>query len=293
MFIDPFVSTLRHSCDSNAWSVFNSKGVQVRATKDIPAGDEITLSFVSNRLDYEERTSTLKKGWGIVCNCSLCQKGVLGPTGELRKNILSVHEKNGPDRSSPSIAIANAERAIAGMKANSFDNNSYPMLELQKLALWGYSKEHQEASGLKTCLIMHFLTEPSTTPAPWLNACLSTLSHILYHAAPPHRRLRVQRLPGYVDTLMLLIHLHLREILVEGTARYFGVDSLIAKFELKRLSVSIKEVETQIRKRGKHSQYIFASAKKSDIAKQDFMKMMNELLKWADIPERTYEQLMP
>src|SRR4051794_28512100 len=88
-FVDPFVSMINHSCDSNAWCVLDGKELHVRATKDIAAGEEITLCYATKgRNDCERRTKNLKHYWGIDCKCSLCARGLLGPTGDLRENIL-------------------------------------------------------------------------------------------------------------------------------------------------------------------------------------------------------------
>ena len=71
MFVDPFVAPPGHSCDANAWCVFDGKEVQVKPARDISIGEEITLAFVSEN-NYEDRTAELKSRWGVLLALALC-----------------------------------------------------------------------------------------------------------------------------------------------------------------------------------------------------------------------------
>ena len=71
-------SRLNHSCQPNAiWSSDTDmppfRAVEVRALRNIPHGEEITVSYIrmSDLLSKEERQHKLSS-WGFVCGCSLC-----------------------------------------------------------------------------------------------------------------------------------------------------------------------------------------------------------------------------
>lgn len=70
-------SCINHSCQPNAHALRseddpNSFAVIV-ATQDIPAGEEITISYVDESLPYELRQEALQD-YGFLCCCPLCQE---------------------------------------------------------------------------------------------------------------------------------------------------------------------------------------------------------------------------
>lgn len=70
-------SCFNHSCQPNAHALrseddLNSFAVIV-ATQDIPAGDEVTISYVDESLPYEQRQEALQD-YGFLCCCPLCQQ---------------------------------------------------------------------------------------------------------------------------------------------------------------------------------------------------------------------------
>lgn len=68
-------SCINHSCQPNAHALRseddpNSFAVIV-ATQDIPAGEEVTISYVDESLPYELRQEALQD-YGFLCCCPLC-----------------------------------------------------------------------------------------------------------------------------------------------------------------------------------------------------------------------------
>lgn len=69
-------SCINHSCQPNAHALrsddhANSFAV-ILAKQDIPAGAEVTISYIDETLGFEERQLALQD-YGFRCSCSLCQ----------------------------------------------------------------------------------------------------------------------------------------------------------------------------------------------------------------------------
>ncbi|GIL85141.1 hypothetical protein Vretimale_10792 [Volvox reticuliferus] len=66
-------SCINHSCDPNCTAACDTgdRTVTVLAQRDIPAGEEITLSYIDVSLPYKERQSELRD-YGFVCRCVRC-----------------------------------------------------------------------------------------------------------------------------------------------------------------------------------------------------------------------------
>ncbi|KAF2877283.1 hypothetical protein BDV95DRAFT_589883 [Massariosphaeria phaeospora] len=77
MCLFPGVARINHACRPNAHARFlpRSLRMQVRATADITAGEEITISYGSIELPYAERQTLYREGWGFECGCALCISG--------------------------------------------------------------------------------------------------------------------------------------------------------------------------------------------------------------------------
>ncbi|GFR39660.1 hypothetical protein Agub_g131 [Astrephomene gubernaculifera] len=66
-------SCINHSCDPNCTAACDTgdRTVTVLAQRDIPAGEEITLSYIDVSLPYKQRQAQLAD-YGFVCRCSRC-----------------------------------------------------------------------------------------------------------------------------------------------------------------------------------------------------------------------------
>ncbi|KAK2861444.1 hypothetical protein FQN49_004187 [Arthroderma sp. PD_2] len=62
---------INHSCVSNAKKDYIGDLMILRATRPIPAGEEITHSYDESS-DYDARTAALQRTWGFKCRCKLC-----------------------------------------------------------------------------------------------------------------------------------------------------------------------------------------------------------------------------
>jgi hypothetical protein len=92
--LEPFASMINHSCNPNSWWTFNGRELQMRAVRDIPTGEELTISYITISGSYHIRQESLLTGWGFECVCTLCEMGQLGPTeGHLRAKLLAMHSQ--------------------------------------------------------------------------------------------------------------------------------------------------------------------------------------------------------
>lgn len=67
------VSTMNHSCVPTAEAVFGaSSAVTLRTTRDVGAGEPLTLSYVSPELALAPRRERLRH-WFFECDCALCE----------------------------------------------------------------------------------------------------------------------------------------------------------------------------------------------------------------------------
>jgi len=67
-------SLINHSCDPNCVALFNGRDITIRAIKPIPAGDEVTLSYVDIMSPVQARQGDLLEGYMFVCSCHVCKE---------------------------------------------------------------------------------------------------------------------------------------------------------------------------------------------------------------------------
>lgn len=88
------MSRLNHSCVPNAvWSWHTVKcHYEVRATVDIPAGEEISICYfngVHSLYDAAERAAYIARVYNFKCDCRACQPTDFGRCSDLRRKLLS------------------------------------------------------------------------------------------------------------------------------------------------------------------------------------------------------------
>ncbi|KAF8243402.1 SET domain-containing protein [Wilcoxina mikolae CBS 423.85] len=71
-------SYFNHSCYGNVYRSFISEMMIVRATKDIPEGEQLKLTYIDSHMvmALDERQTLLQKNWGFECRCELCMMEV-------------------------------------------------------------------------------------------------------------------------------------------------------------------------------------------------------------------------
>ena len=69
-------SIFDHSCAPNCTIVFKGRELVVMASEDIPAGDILSVAFISyvNSMDDTETRQLQQRAiWNFTCSCTMCQ----------------------------------------------------------------------------------------------------------------------------------------------------------------------------------------------------------------------------
>ncbi|KAJ1330836.1 [histone H3]-lysine4/36 N-trimethyltransferase SMYD [Microdochium nivale] len=77
----PTVARLNHACVPGAQGNFNAAlgAFTVHALRDIPAGDEVTISYLHDEMAaHDARQASLQAGYGFVCGCPICAGDAAG-----------------------------------------------------------------------------------------------------------------------------------------------------------------------------------------------------------------------
>ncbi|RMZ72708.1 SET domain-containing 5 [Pyrenophora seminiperda CCB06] len=74
MCLFPSVARINHACKPNAHARFVPKllSMEIKAQRDINAGEEIDISYGRIDLKHTERQRLYRQGWNFTCTCSLC-----------------------------------------------------------------------------------------------------------------------------------------------------------------------------------------------------------------------------
>uniref|UniRef100_A0A8C5MU57 [histone H3]-lysine(4) N-trimethyltransferase n=1 Tax=Leptobrachium leishanense TaxID=445787 RepID=A0A8C5MU57_9ANUR len=96
----PSMSLLNHSCDPNCVIVFEGKCLHLRTVKEIPKGEELTISYIDVMMPTRQRQNQLKRQYCFTCDCHRCL------TGDKDKDMLA-----GDEQASKSM-----EMALASLK---------------------------------------------------------------------------------------------------------------------------------------------------------------------------------
>lgn len=67
--LDTVASLINHSCDPNAFVVFEGGELRVRTTRKISAGEEITQCYTDVDMDVIIRRMTLRSEYLFYCRC--------------------------------------------------------------------------------------------------------------------------------------------------------------------------------------------------------------------------------
>ena len=293
--VEPVSTLVKHSCDPNSWFIFEGKQMRLRALKDIAAGTQLTRCYFRGDLtcDQEAFKRDLKTTFEVDCNCSICQRGNVGPTGSLMDRVRKF-DGGIVDMSSVTQQRA-VDRAIKDMLAAGFGYNTIPMRSLYQHALRGNIFKFKTADALKNCLKIYYLVEPNHRPAILPFGRINTLFNLVslldikIEARTDHMK-ACDPLPQEVTKLLAIILFHLKAKLVREEAKWFGSDTNIArsgKFIFEDILVRLKIMSGAV---GKTFNYTPLSESATERVK--FVKAMNELLKWADIPAMEEKDLI-
>ena len=69
------LSKLNHSCEPNCnikFSPENGKDATLEVERPVKQGEELTISYVDDKLPREQRRKELSEGWAFECQCPKC-----------------------------------------------------------------------------------------------------------------------------------------------------------------------------------------------------------------------------
>ncbi|KAK5127213.1 hypothetical protein LTR85_008575 [Meristemomyces frigidus] len=72
---DPLICTVNHSCDPNAFFLFNQPCTVLRASRAVAKGEEIFMRYRDITNPFTVRQAELKGSYYFDCTCSKCAKG--------------------------------------------------------------------------------------------------------------------------------------------------------------------------------------------------------------------------
>jgi hypothetical protein len=74
MCLFPTVARINHACRPNAHARFLPKTLlmEIKALRDIAAGEEIGISYGRVDLNFHERQRLYREGWNFACTCDMC-----------------------------------------------------------------------------------------------------------------------------------------------------------------------------------------------------------------------------
>lgn len=83
MCLFPSVARINHACQPNAHARFVPKtmSMEIKAQRDIAAGEEIGISYGRIDLKHADRQTLYQEGWNFGCTCPLCTASEYERTG--------------------------------------------------------------------------------------------------------------------------------------------------------------------------------------------------------------------
>lgn len=78
IFLPALGSLVNHSCNGNLAIDFEKdRTISWLALRDIQPGEELTISYIDETLDVEDRQFRLRNYWGFTCQCEKCKRDML------------------------------------------------------------------------------------------------------------------------------------------------------------------------------------------------------------------------
>jgi hypothetical protein len=262
----------------------------IKAERNISRNEELLISYTSEH-HFSKRQEHLQMGFGFTCDCELCQKGDLGPTGILQQRISTILEGRMPDADVG--GLEKVETVISDLKATGCGFDSWDMYLLHRYALRGYILHKKVSEALKACLtiftIAYNLSPPSTTVFGDVFS-LDTLSNFTQMISIFHKPYFIEKLS---DTKILSIffvnYLQFFDKYVSDVTDCFGLESWVAKHALAAFEEKREEMGKLWRKQGQPNKYVLM---KDSLQQQEiFVKNVNTLMECAGLPTLTKKEL--
>ncbi|KAM0140898.1 hypothetical protein ACHAP3_002580 [Botrytis cinerea] len=173
-YFEPFTTIMRNDCNANTHEYFDGTTYILQANCGIPANTEITRRF-SYSNDYKIRRLQFMETDKLDCKCNLCIRGNLGPIGDLRERMLSVHIYNHKPRANKEqltkqLTIDN--KVVTDLSYNGFGydcpglRSVYMSIFSDQFDLDSRTKTLDYKESLRLLLTVYYFIDQVACPAP-------------------------------------------------------------------------------------------------------------------------------
>jgi len=275
---------INHACQPNSWWTFNGCEFQLRAVRDIAAGEELSISYIGITASYKSRQENVTKDWGFECSCLLCKQGPQEPIdGPLYDKLLEIQkfEKNTPacklftntcKTQVPyllrlgSAPIRTHQDFIDEVLRSGYHLGNYPIPQLYRQIYTATLKSGNNIDALKVYLKLYYEIEHVAIPPSFPDDRINSLKKVISLI----RTVQLVESPLMnedVKELLPYIRGYLSKRLCIETEKCFGFDTEIAKFEREQY------------------QKIFSQSTDGYGDRERYVKNVKELLNWAGVAE--------
>ncbi|KAE9370083.1 SET domain-containing protein [Stipitochalara longipes BDJ] len=228
--LEPFASMINHSCQPNAWWTFNGREFQLRAVRDIPAGEELSISYIGITASFKLRQENVMKDWGFECACLLCKEGPQEPMdGPLYDKFLEIQniEKS---TAVGSASLQMNQDFIDEMLRSGYHLGNYPIPQLYRQIYTATLRKGDNIGALKVYLKLYYEIEHAAIPPPFPDDRINSLKKLISLI----RTVQLVESPLITEdikSMLPYIRGYLSNKLCRETERCFGFDTEIARFE--------------------------------------------------------------
>ncbi|KAK5677536.1 hypothetical protein LTS10_010108 [Elasticomyces elasticus] len=134
---DPVLCAANHSCDPNAFFVFETPRAVLRAARKIKEGEEVFISYKSDTKPFKYRQAELKEFYFFDCRCPKCEKGTAPdkfnmPSTELSpmwcqraEELLHIQKRDDVDLSRYWVGSTDADIRMTALQAEVFEKHEH------------------------------------------------------------------------------------------------------------------------------------------------------------------------
>ncbi|KAH7342483.1 hypothetical protein BKA65DRAFT_552115 [Rhexocercosporidium sp. MPI-PUGE-AT-0058] len=289
--LEPFFSMINHACDPNCVWLSHGRTLQVRAERDIAAGEEITICYGWSET-LQDRQIKLA-GWIGKCSCSICINPPREPTGRLRDQITRLVTARGAAATPSQARAISLQFAIRQMERAGFGLNAWPNRHLYSQLFRCRVGQYDGPEMLKTWLKLYYFVEPAMRPHECLsnrNRSLAVLAYLLDLNDPTYATLKPY--PDEVIKLAPYLYYQLRVRLLHDVRQCHSKESYCVKFEEEKYEKDFGHLEREAESVGPRSERDYIPYWASEISTWAFVIDMNDLLVWAGLPALCDSQLL-
>ncbi|KAF2009450.1 SET domain-containing protein [Aaosphaeria arxii CBS 175.79] len=229
--LDVVASLMNHSCDPNAFVVFEGNSLRVRSLRKLRGGEEITQCYADVNMDVLIRGRKLKDSYNFDCHCERCEKELKAHEERTPGMIPQMEQTQHDliDRSNEAIRLINIDTLSTdahNLASRIFPNGKWP----EDLQPWptlhiSQSRVSKAQGSLVPALkygVKGYLFQERRIGPSWIHDLLEFLQVISRMLVAPKGDIPFGK-DGFPSEVQLwtILHGHLRELAL-GATRTFG-----------------------------------------------------------------------